>query len=186
MNFFKVTTMLTLMSLLLISCGKENESGKTSKSNGYNYPGMSSSGNGVGLPSNWLTVVQNENPCKTYNGTTSTNKIRVTVPLQGININAGSFYVGVTAEGDVGIVSNQSSGPVMEMYLCPRPDVTGQGSLASTPIVNNSNECPVGEVSSANISLSAQYGAYNLAFYPINVVGTNHSSSLCQNYNQYY
>jgi hypothetical protein len=183
MNFFKVTTMLTLMSILMISCGKENESGKTSNSTNNGYPGISSAGNGgISLPSNWLQRVQNENPCITVNNNQNPTRQRVDVPLQGTNINAGAFYVGVTPEGDVGVVINRNGiGAVMEVYLCPRPDATGQGSLMATPVVNNSNECPVGEISRANISLSAQYGAYNLSFAPIHILGTDRTSSMCSN-----
>jgi hypothetical protein len=192
-NFFKVTTMLTLMSLLLISCGGENESGNNRNNvNGYNYAGISTAGNGISLPGNWLQIVHNENPCRVnsnFNGqnTSVSGKIRVVVPLQGANINAGAFYAGVTPEGDVGIVSNQGNGPVMEVFLCPRADVSGQGSLMATPVLNTSRECPIGEITAANISLQGQFGYnYNLSFAPINILGTDRRSSLCQgSYQQY-
>jgi hypothetical protein len=179
-NFLKLVTMLTFVSTVLVSCGDNKNTSGGSKSSGYSYPSVSTSGNGMSLPSNWLSIVQSENPCRT--GSNSNNRTRVVVPLNGVNVNAGAYYTGVTPEGDVGIVSNQSGGPVMEVYICQRPDLTGQGSLMNNPVLSTSYECPIGEITRTNIALQGQYGTYNLSFAPINIIGTDRRSSLCQNY----
>ena len=100
---------LSLTATLFVSCGKKNTSGSSSSNSGsYTYPGTAGGvgAQGMQLPSNWLQIVMNENPCQ-QNGQ-SNQRQRVVIPVPQSNINAGSFFVGITAEGDVAIASNVS------------------------------------------------------------------------------
>ena len=189
-HLFKSIFTMALVSTLFVSCGKDNSSGGSKKKNNYgtyNY-GNITSYNGSQVPNNWLEVVSSQNPCISsgsygYNGSNNNrsigNRVRTVVPLQGINVNAGSVHVGVTPEGDIAIASNQNQGPVLEILLCP--DATGQGSLASNPVLNISQVCPLSEITAADVSLysNSGYGNYLLKFAPIHIPGTDRISQLC-------
>ena len=188
-HYLKKLFMALVMSTLLVSCGQENESGKKNKNNpfgvngGYSYSGFTSA-SGKSLPSNWLATVGNENPCKSSYGYTSSNnqRVRAVVQLQGINVNAGAVHVGVTPEGDIGIISRQNNGPVMEIYLCRRPDLTGQGTITKQPALNTSYACPISEITAADVQLpsSSGYQPYLLKFAPIHIQNAGRYSQLCQ------
>ena len=194
-HYFKGLFMALMVSTLLVSCGAENESGKSRNNNpfgGYSYAGITSA-NGMRLPSNWLEIVGNQNPCQSaggYYGSTYNNnqRRRVVIPLQGYNVNAGAAYVGVTPEGDIGIVSNQKNGPVIEMYLCPRPDLSGQGQVIKQPALNTSSSCPVSEITAMDVSLTSTsgYGNYLMKFAPIHIPNAGRVSQLCQQGGYYY
>ena len=53
-HFLKTAAMALLISTVMVSCGKDNESGGKKRSSNpygtYTYPGTSISGNGAGLP----------------------------------------------------------------------------------------------------------------------------------------
>jgi len=186
-HFFKIAFMAVLVSTLFVSCGKNNSSGGGSNTvtpNPYGtYPGSTYAGVGQ-LPSNFIQIIEQENPCRTGVGGVPANAARISavIPLQGANVNAGGVFVGVTPEGDVGIITNQAQGPVMEIRLCPRPDLTGNGQLVSNPVLNTSQMCPVGEITAATISLasSSGMGNYTLPFAPIHILGTDRFSTLCR------
>lgn len=197
-HYLKKLIMALVMATLLVSCGQDNESGKKSSSYngfgvaGFNYNGIVSA-NGTNLPSNWQQTVANENPCRSTtnsygNGYQQNQQIssgtrqRIVIPMTGYNVNAGAAYVGVTPEGDIGIVSNQAQGAVLEVYLCNRPDVTGQGQVIKQPALNTSYSCPLSEITASDITLSTNsgYGDYLLKFAPIHIPGTDRYSSLCR------
>lgn len=202
-NYFRSIFMMILMSLTLISCGQDNKSGDSSSSNntgfitgfgvggaigGFNYSGISSV-NGIALPSNWLAVIAQENFCNVpnigFNGVATTERVRIVVPLTGFNINAGAVFVGVTVEGDIGIISLQAQGPVMELLACQRPDLTSSAIPTGGNIVTNvSRECPVSEITAATIAVQSSQASqffqnYTFLFAPIHVRGTQRFSSLC-------
>lgn len=194
-HLIKSILMLALAVTLMVSCGKENKSGDDNNSNQYsngNYGGFqygNINNNGMNLPQNWQTVVMNENPCSVnyqngspFNNNSNTGRQIVVIPLTGINVNQGSVHVGVTPQGDVGIVSNQNNGPVIELHLCQRPDITGRGGLSSNPVLNTSSNCPLSEVTSLDVSLEGnpQFAAYLLQFAPIHIQNTDRRSSLCR------
>lgn len=195
-HYLKKLFMAVIMSTLLVSCGQENESGRKGINNpfgGFNYAGIASA-NGMNLPANWLQVVGNENPCRSTSGYNygpgyqqnqtvgAGQRQRIVIPMPNFNVNAGAAYVGVTPEGDIGIVSNQNQGPVLEVYICVRPDVTGQGQVIRQPALNTSQRCPVSEITASDITLSTNsgYGDYLLKFAPIHIPGTDRFSSLCR------
>ena len=202
-NYFRTVFMMIAMSLTLISCGQSNKSGQTNNGTignfgtisgfgnngaigGFNYSGITSA-NGLTLPSNWLQVIAQENTCRTPNfGTQITNtqeRVRYVVDLTGFNVNAGAAHVGVTAEGDITIISLQAQGPVMEILACNRPDLSPNVTPTGNFVVNTSNSCPISEVTSANVQIpsSLGFGGYTLAFFPIHIPGTQQFSSLCFN-----
>ena len=194
-HLIKSILMLAFAVTLMVSCGKENKSGDANNNpnqyNNGNYGGFqygNINNNGMNLPGDWMNIVMNENPCQVsyQNGSPFNNsgsgRTIVTIPLNGVNVNQGSVHIGVTPQGDVGIVSNQNNGPVIELHLCQRPDLTGQGGLSSNPVINSSDNCPLSEITSMNVSLAGnpQFSAYILQFAPIHIQGTNRFSSLCQ------
>ena len=183
-HFFKTAFLAVLISTLFISCGKNNSSGGsgTATTPVAGFPGTTYAGVGA-LPANFIQIIEQENPCRTNVGGVPANAARIvtTIPLQGVNVNAGGVFVGVTPEGDVGIVTNTTGAPAMELRMCPRPDLTGNGQLVSNPVLNTSQLCPVGEVTALNVSLasSSNFGNYLLPFAPIHIMGTDRFSTLC-------
>lgn len=191
-KLFKLVFLMLVTSAFMVSCGKNNKSGGSSTattpvcdaSDPYCIPGGSYGGidtAGYGSFSQNLSVVAQENPCRVANQMTN-ERVKVTIPLVGVNVNTGSMYVGVTPEGDIGVVGNINGVPAMDLHLCPRPDLTGQGNLLGSPVLNTSQLCPIGEVTAANVALMSNsgYGDYILQFAPIHVPGTDRYSSLCR------
>ncbi len=191
---------MLVISATMVSCGKNNKSGGGSSSSGggIGVGGFGSYGNinVAGYSGNLgqlLNVVASENPCRTTGGgygygygqqpyQNSNARTVVAIPLQGINVNAGSLYVGVTPEGDIAVVSNTNGGPRMELHLCARPDLTGQGQLMANPVLNSSQRCPIGEITASDVMLQSSAGAqpYILKYAPIHIPGTDRYSSICQ------
>ncbi len=187
-------SLLTLVTMaFLVSCGKENKSsgGSSSNSSNYGYPTGGSYGNGsMSLPSNWIDILRNENPCTDYNtGNITNNRTRIVVTLDGLNVNANSMYAGITGEGDIGIVSVKNNRPVIEIFACNRPNLgsNARGYIVSqygtAPVLNVSQNCSVSEISSMDIGLETNQSGYILRFYPIYLDSRNkpqYGSRLCQ------
>ncbi len=121
------TIMILVLFALVTACGKDNKSGK--KNNGYygfNQLGTVSQFGGSSIAYNGFSVQQVvlENRC--INGAPDQYRQRVTVqaPVQSV-ISNGDIWVGVTSFGDVAVVGGTAQGPIMEMYLCPRSQMTG-------------------------------------------------------------
>ncbi|MCO4754641.1 MAG: hypothetical protein KC478_09160 [Bacteriovoracaceae bacterium] len=181
MKGFKTIAIILFVASLSVGCGKNNTSGDSSSTQatvgwggfgGGTYVG----GNGNSLPSNWMDIVAQENTCY-QGGTRAATSLTVNA-----NVNVGALYVGVTSYGDISVIRNENGQSVMHMYICPRDGLNGQGNLTSQVVVENSQSCPMGQISNADIQLGSQYGQpYYLAFRPIHIQGYV-SSSLCQNY----
>lgn len=178
--------MMLFVLVFSVSCGENNTTGKNKNRNNSVYPwggtfggGTYHGGNGNQLPSNWLDVVAQQNPCQ-FGGQRAQAQMQVQA-----NVNVGALYVGVTSEGDMAIVNNQNGVAVMTVYICPRPDLTGQGTITRQPITESSQFCPVGQVTASDVTIQGQYGQYYLKFAPIHIPGTDRISQLCSN-NMYY
>lgn len=190
-HYLKKLFMMLTFAALLVSCGQDNESGRDDDFNnpfgvsgGFNYNGFTGT-NGQSANA-LLEVIGNENPCRSsfgVNSTSTNSRVRTVVPLNGINVNAGAVHVGVTPEGDIGVISRQSNSAVMELYLCVRPDLTGQGSITQQPALNTSFSCPISEITATNVSLpsNAGLGPYLLQFAPIHIPNAGRYSSICTN-----
>lgn len=176
--------LLSIISLALISCGKSNKSGSSSSTTpttgtittlpgGQTYTG----GNGTVLPTNWLDVIANENKC--FEGG---SRIKKTISLANTSVNANALYVGVTSYGDIAIVSSSGAQPTIDMYFCPRAQMTGQGNLINDPVINYSPNCPMGEISGgAKVVLQGpQNVTYKLQFRPAHIPNAGIRSSLCK------
>jgi hypothetical protein len=176
-GFLKNLAAITLMGVISVGCGQSNKSGGNSSSNNGTTPPITTHPNtginGSTLPSNYIGVIRNENPCQEGGQRTSTQ-----FPLQGISVNAGAVYVGVSSYGDIAVVSNTASGPMMQLEICMRAGATGQGQMLANPVINNSDYCPVGEITAADITLQGQI-PMQVKFAPIHVPGTYRTSSLC-------
>lgn len=185
----KLLMVAALSSLMLVGCGKDNKSSSNSSRNDFNYPGTTFTGNGSNLPNNWLDILMSENRCMDMGmGNTSNRRVRIQIPLQGMNVNAASLYVGITYEGDVGVVTQRNGTGILDLYACPRPDLrsNAQGFIMSAngmpPVLNTSLNCALGEITAMNAGVNTQMGGYQFAFYPIYLNGANkpNGSSLCQ------
>jgi len=181
MKGFKTIAIILFVASLSVGCGKNNTSGDNSSTQatvgwGGFGGGTYAGGNGNSLPSNWMDIVAQENTCY-QGGTRAATSLTVNA-----NVNVGALYVGVTSYGDISVIRNENGQSVMHMYICPRSGLNGQGNLTSQVVVENSQSCPMGQISNADIQLGSQYGQpYYLAFRPIHIQGYG-SSSLCQNY----
>ncbi|MAX65938.1 MAG: hypothetical protein QF441_12355 [Bacteriovoracaceae bacterium] len=177
MSFLRSTIAVSLLATLLVSCSKENKSGGGSSGSSI----TTISGNGSKLPSNWKSVLANEYPCTTTNINGQVTNRRITVPVQVpgyINANAGAIYTGVTLEGDLLTIHNNGSNVSVELRVCERPELnTSSAQFIAQPILNQSYNCAIGEISAADIVVNSTYGQYQLVFFPI---GKSAPSSLCQ------
>lgn len=153
----------SLMSLLLlslvVSCGKNNESGKSS-SYSYNNPLNNPYGYGnpyqgavPTYPSGYpiADAAQNDNPCAAgvyY----SNQRIPIQTQMMGLNIAAGDVYVGVTSYGDVAYVTGTGNRTAMlNAFLCPRAANSGTGSITQ-PVLNTALQgCEVKGITAMDI-----------------------------------
>jgi len=183
-TFFRGFTLLTIMASLMVGCGKDNKSGGGSSNPYGNFNTVAGSS-----ASNVLSRLGQEYPCTTSQysgGGSSQQRIRTTVSnLQNSMVhNSGSYYVGVTTEGDIAIVSGQNGYATMEVYACVRPGMnnSAQAYVQQLPYVNTSVNCTLGEITKSDVFLQTQNGTYTLKFFQI---GVSRPSQYCSN-NQYY
>jgi hypothetical protein len=107
---------------MLVSCGKNNESGK---SNSYGNPYYSNQYGTINSNYSYGGVSVNQviqsNPCIS-GGVQSQARVQVQipVPLQTV-MPQGDMYVGVTSSGDVGLLVGQgSASAIFVAYICQR------------------------------------------------------------------
>lgn len=154
---------------MLVACGKENESGKSSSyscgANGnYNcytgYPGTNGgynwnnpynqgyNGGGVNIPStNLPPVVYNLVQNYRCSSTGASTRIPISIPLTNTPfvVSSGDYHVGVTSFGDVAMIVGQATGqpPLFVGFMCPRSFTSsGQGQLANIGFGSASARCP--------------------------------------------
>jgi len=182
-TLIKGLLMATLLSTLLVGCGKNNETGRNNTSTGdYGVYGNSS---------NAVAAVIAETPCliNGQGGNQGNQRIKIEMPNSGQYTqvpNAGAVHVGITIEGDVLVVSNAGNQARVEIYACQRAGVSNQpAQLVSQVVLNTSDYCNVGEVTAATYAIQSQYGYIPLNFAALDIVnmfnGTN--SSQCNNTN---
>jgi hypothetical protein len=176
-RLFQNLVILSSLAMLAIGCGNENTSGKGNNNapinNGY---GIGQYGNGqYGQYSmqQIIEIVGQENQCAQGG-----QRALVQIPLNGVNVNIGNSHVGVSSYGDIAIVHNNGAA-VMDIYICQRAGVSGQGQLLANPILEASQQCPIGQITAANIVLSGQQ-QYQVAFRPIHIPNVNIYSQVCQ------
>jgi hypothetical protein len=155
---------LTALMFLILSCGKENESGKSST---HTVPEI---GNPVSIPSTPYTYqnvnvqeVLNQNPCVNgYAGISgmtqpyTNQRTQIQVQLTGFKtvVSPGDIFVGVTSYGDVAVVSGQAAGqpPLFVGYLCPRSFTqAGTGQLMNVEVGANTPTCLFKPITAATI-----------------------------------
>jgi hypothetical protein len=165
------TSILLVMTLVVASCGKNNESGKSSGK----YYGSSYSGVGPANTSNpYVQQVFQQMPCSTGSyGNGNANQRIGTGTQMNFRVAANSTYVGVTPEGDIAVLTGDNVGnAVMSLYICPRP-MGGQGSasMPHNPVFNRAlpqTGCRIDEITSATALVPSAMGQpYVLAFAPI-------------------
>lgn len=146
----------------LVSCGKDNESGKKtpfSYTNPYCTPGAYCSPytNGpisaVHSPIAFANTAQAENPCigGSYYGS---SRVAVQSQLAGLKgvVASGDVYLGVTTYGDVAvIVGNGTNSATLYAYLCPRVGSSGQGYITPPSLGSYSIGCNVKGITAMNV-----------------------------------
>lgn len=158
MKFLRLGLTQALLLAVLISCGKDNESGKstyTYNPNPYCSGGYCSPYTGTvgAIPSaipyanlaQFANMAQADNPCAA--GTTYYANTRIPIQTQmtlnGV-IAAGDGYLGVTSYGDVAvIVGNGTNIATLHAYLCPRVGSSGQGFITRPSLGSLSMGCQV-------------------------------------------
>ena len=178
-SFFKALLMALLVPTMMISCGKKNKSGDSSPTTGI--PGVGTvynAGSGlIALPTDWVSRLYNEYPCRSYYGNNSNNRITINVQAPGpIQINNGSLHTAVTLEGDILVMKNLNNVITTQVHACERPGLTSEAMFIKEPILNTSKTCAMGEVTAADILLNSSNGVYHLAFFP---AGLSSQTSLC-------
>jgi hypothetical protein len=139
--------------LMLLACGKDNESGKTPVSfplpvNPYSIGSTPYAYQGVNLQE-----VLMQNPCISGFGgmpgmtdpyTNQRTPIEVALAGFKTTVSPGDIYVGVTSYGDVAAVVGQQIGqpPLFVGYLCPRTFTQqGTGQLIGVEVGANTPRC---------------------------------------------
>jgi hypothetical protein len=182
-RMLKNLVILSSLAILAVGCGNQNTSGKgddTTGYNGYGTPGTYGTGQyGQYSMDQIISIVGQENQCAQGG-----QRSFVQVPLNGTNVNIGSSHVGVSSFGDIAIVHNINGGTMMDLYICQRAGASGQGQLLQNPVLEASQNCPVGQITAADLVLSGQQ-QYQVKFAPIHIPGTNRYSQVCATNQQY-
>lgn len=136
MKSFGLHLLTLALLVMLVSCGKDNESGKSNMY--YNNPlygGIINPNSPYSVGNISLNTIMNENPClNNYYGYTNAGGTRQTIQLPAVTVTGGPIsgsYVGVTSFGDVAIVQGNGSQAVLTAYLCPR-SFAPQGPIQQT------------------------------------------------------
>jgi len=176
------TSALIVMTLLVTSCGKNNESGRS----GNRFYGSSYSGVSPANTNNpHVQQVFSLMPCSTGfvgNGSINANQRIGTGVQMNFRVAANSTYIGVTPEGDISVLTGDQAGnAVMSLYICPRPlGGSGSASMPHNPVFNRAiYGCRIDEITSATVYVPSSMGQpYVLAFAPI-YFNRQLRSSLC-------
>ena len=99
------------------------------------------------------------------------------------------LHLGRTVEGDV-IVFEKKSGKIRStLYACDRHGLDSlKSSFLRVPVLSMSEVCNVDEVTAVNVFLgdkSDRFGAFQLGFFPINMMGTGYEGN-CDMGPEYY
>lgn len=158
---FYLLNLFLLMAL--VSCGKDNESGKSS----YNYPSTYGYNPYTGSvistsPYSYNNVNAGtliaESPCTTGYGVNARTQIQF--QLTGFNsyLQAGEIYAGVTSYGDIAMVIGQpNSAPLFVAYVCARGTyANGQGQLMDLALGTYS-KCAYKQLTRATMVIPGAY-----------------------------
>lgn len=168
------------LSLLLVSCGGNNSSGRNSNSNPA-AQGIFAGYTGQHNIDQILTQITAENPCVNNVGRTTLQFQDAQRGIEGVN--QGSVYIGVTTAGDIAIVTGNGQVNNVQLHICQHVPVTGQAQLSRRSVVTNSVSCPVGEVSVLGVAIGSTSGEiYEYIFSPYHVPQLGRVSSLCQGF----
>lgn len=122
-----------------------------------------------------LQIIAQENPC--VNGG---QRFETTIPLIARQTPLNSFYVGVSASGDIAYVSNTDGLTKLHLNLCPRAGADGSGYIIKKFELNTSSNCEFDEITAGDIFLGTRMDYnYPIKFFPVNIPGTKQLSSLC-------
>ena len=169
------TPALLTLALFAGACGKKNESGKSSG----RYYGSVGTYTGV-APANtsnpYVQQVFSQVQCTTGGGYVGGQQMNFAVA-------PNASYVGITAEGDIAVLTGDNSGrAVLSLYICPRA-TGGQGSASmnQNPAYGVTyHGCRMDQITSATVYIPGPTGQpFTLAFFPIHFNPTLRRT-LCQ------
>jgi hypothetical protein len=162
----------------IMSCGKNNESGKKTNSWGYNNPYVNGQVplSNINSPYQYggirVNSVLAENPCRNgYGGYPNNNqgysgqRIPIQIPMLNFPtvIPPNDLYVGVTSYGDVAVLVGGAIGtpPLFVGYMCPRSfSPSGQGQLMGVKLGTYS-KCLLKPMTEATIIFPSGGGTAN-------------------------
>lgn len=180
------TPALLTLALFAGACGKKNESGKSSG----RFFGSVGTYTGV-APANssnpYVQQVFSQVQCTTGGGYTGGNynpNQRIGTGQQmNFAVAPNATYVGITAEGDISVLTGDNAGrAVLSLYICPRAlGGTGAASMQQNPAYGVTyHGCRMDQITSATVYVPGPTGQpYTLAFFPIHF-NPILRSSLCQ------
>ncbi len=184
-----VLPVLLSMSVLVASCGKDNESGK----NGGQYFGAVGTYSGVG-PANtnnpYVAQIFQVLPCMTQGYGLpqgySVNQRIGTGTRMNFKVASMATHVGVSAEGDVAVLTGDAQGnAVLSLYLCPRGSTRAGASMNQNPAFGVTTAgCRVNPITAANVFIQSYYGNLPIAFFAIDVIGSPGLPQLPQQFYQ--
>lgn len=116
----------------LVSCGKDNESGKSGSN--YSNPYYSNQYGSINSPYSYgsysVNQIFQQHPCITT-GTPSQARVQVQIPIQTVPmvVAPNDIYVGITSFGDVGVLVGKPNGQAIFVgYICQRGYTYSQGA----------------------------------------------------------
>lgn len=123
-----------------------------------------------------LGTIMKENKCND-----NASRSLTTTIIKGLDVHKDATHFGVTPQGDIAIITNDNGKAVLELLICDRPNLNGSGSISNKFELNPSPECLVSEITAGNVTLGGHNRlSYLLNFAPIDIPGTDRTSSLCQ------
>lgn len=158
---------MKLLALLLISLGAFAQ---PAIDDGHNYLHL----NSYSLQTRQaLEVVLDEVECVGNEGR------KLTRLLLALSDQPGEF-IGRSSYGDVAIVTQTASGQILDVFACDRvADAQVEITQLTSFVLENSDNCPVNQISNGYIGLQVEGHRFDLGFAPISIEGTSRKSSVC-------
>ena len=176
------TPAVLALALFAGACGKDNESGKRSGYYGSNYTGVAP----AQTNNQYVNTVFQVLPCFTQGyGTTGSAQRIGTGAQMNFRVAANATHVGVSAEGDVAVLTGDAAGnAVLSLYLCPRGSSSGASMQQNPAFGVTTAGCRVNPITAANVFTQSYYGTLPIAFFAIDAIGTPGLPQLPQQFYQ--
>ncbi len=123
-----------------------------------------------------LYIIAEDNPCMV----TGKQKRTQTRVILNAETPEGSRFYGVSDYGDLAVVYHDQGKTILDLYLCSREKLNGEGNISADFVLESSSDCIVDQITSGEITLGSTLSTdYRIKFSPIYIPGTKRQSSLC-------